>query len=169
MSLRTHKTQHTQQREWEKREQSWTWVSSKRKKGEVCDAFVLFSVHLQAIESDIPTKPQTNATHLPRWPTGHHSLQVLAATFLDRQLLSTSVDCPVLSQLVCYVQFSWLTPSLFFLGPSFPRPLPISWKISPISPLCGFRAKREKGIFWLALTHTHRNECHPSCNKVSNN
>ena len=28
------------------------------------------------------------------------------------------------------------------------------------SPLCGFRAKTDKGILWLALTHTHRTNAH---------
>ena len=33
-------------------------------------------------------------------------------------------------------------------------------KISCKSPLCGFRTKTDKGILWLALTHTHRTNAH---------
>ena len=45
---------------------------------------------------------------------------------------------------------------------SFPRLLPVSKEISHASPLSGFRAKTDKGIFWLALNHTniHRTNAH---------
>ena len=49
--------------EWveeKKNKQSRAWVSSKRKKGEVCDTFVLLSVHLQAIAGVYLRETSTN-------------------------------------------------------------------------------------------------------------
>ena len=69
---------------------------------------------------------------------------------LDCRLPLTSVDCLVLS-----LARSLPWSLLLNLGPSFPRPLPGLREISRASPLCVFRAKTEKGIFWLAFTHTH--------------
>ena len=51
-----------------KNKQSWAWVSSKRRKVEVCDTFVLLSVCLEAIGSvyshETSTKPRGMLTHL---------------------------------------------------------------------------------------------------------
>ena len=73
---------------------------------------------------------------------------VSKSTHPSSHLLSPA-DCPTLLSSVDL--FLLLTS----LGPSFPRPLPVSWEISRASPLNIFRAKTDKGIFWLAHTHTH--------------
>ena len=64
--------------------------------------------------------------------------------------------------LFCWLSCSVLLSAFFgsALGPSFPRPLPVSWEISCASLLCRFCAKADKGIFWLALTHTHTANAH---------
>ena len=62
--------------------------------------------------------------------------------------LLSSPDCLLLLSFVNYL-------SLSSLGPSFPRPLPVSREISRSGPLCGFRAKADKGILRLTPTHTN--------------
>ena len=73
----------------------------------------------------------------------------------------SSLDCPVRSLLLpsadCSLHPSfvnWL--SLSSLGPSFPPPLPVSCS----GPLCGFRAKTDKEILWVAPTQTETNATH---------
>ena len=89
-----------------------TWVSSKRKKGEVCDTFVLLSVHLQAIVSvysiDIPTKQQGTLTHPLTLTKPDLSPQVVAPVLFCRPpgSVNWSILCP---GLVCY---PWDLPSL---------------------------------------------------------
>ena len=67
--LQTHKTQDTQPRGWKERKtkQARTWVSSKRKKEEVFNTFLLSSSHLGAIAcvypSEIPSQPPGTPTH----------------------------------------------------------------------------------------------------------
>ena len=118
--------------EEKKNKQTRTWVSSKRKKGEVCDTFVKLSVHLQTIasvySSEIPTKPLERSLIFSRWPTRHLSPQVPVPTLVCRLLCSlpwsflltalfsalvSSLDCPLLChglfcRLVCSVHFSVL-------------------------------------------------------------
>ena len=101
ISIRTHKAQNTQPRGLKKREQTRTWVSSKRKKGEVCDIFVQLSVHLHAItsvySSEIPTKSPGMQTHL--------------LTFANLASVSTGLAPALFCWLSCSVEFSVLPPS----------------------------------------------------------
>ena len=70
---------------------------------------------------------------------------VLLWTAISNRLFSSALLCQLLS--------------LFFLGPSFPRPLPVSWEISPSGPLCGFRTKnRQKDPLTGVHTHTHTHQ-----------
>ena len=68
IALQTHKTIYTIRRvEEKKNKQARTWVSYKHKKGEVCDTFVWFSVHLAIMSmypSEISTQPPGMLTHL---------------------------------------------------------------------------------------------------------
>ena len=95
------------------------------------------------------TKATRNAN--PSLTVIPHCLLLLTVLPLDCYLMSTGlfllsvVDCP-LSVFLC--QF------LSSLGPSVPRPLQVSQKISSFGPLCGFRAKADKKILWTACTHT---------------
>ena len=109
----------------EKKKQTWTWVSSKRKKGEICDTFEQLFVDQQAISSvyssEIPTKSpgmqgvdcslQSTALFCP----------LLCSAFLPR--LSASYD---FCRLPCSVDCFFYS----LLGPSFPRLLPVLWEIS---------------------------------------
>ena len=61
----------------------------------------------------------------------------------------SQADCSLLPSFV-----NW--PSLSSLGPSFPPPLPVSHS----GPLCGFRAKTDKEILWVAPTQTETNATH---------
>ena len=102
----------------------------------------LHSVHLWASASMYLThplplaNPASGSTH----PSGR-----LPLTSVDCFLLSTALFCPLL----CYVSFSVLSGTFLPLSSSG------SWEILRAIPLCGFRAKTNKGILWLALTHTH--------------
>ena len=71
--------------------------------------------------------------------------------WVHRLLLQlSSADCLVLStSLFCLLLLT--AP-----GPSFSCLLQVSWEISRAIPLCGFRAKTDKVILWLAITHTHK-------------
>ena len=77
----------------------------------------------------------------------------------------TSWQSPALScRLPCSVYWSVLPPSLHFptslfcLGPSFPRPLPVSWEISRASSCCGFAPKETKeSSDWHLPTPTEMN------------
>ena len=145
------------------------WLVLSAREGGVCDTFVLLSVHLQAITGgylrETSTKPLGMLTYLIALVNpASVGQQVLAAAFL------TSVDwsplCPgLISWPTRSVNWSLLLSSadcvlLASLGPSFPRPLPVSWEISRTGPLCGFRAKTDKGILWPASTHTETNATH---------
>ena len=104
---------------------------------------------------------------LPDWP--------VLSTGLSSARLTCSVDWSPLSWLTCSVDWSLLLPSTdcvlvltsadwslllpsadCSLGPSFLRPLPVSWEITRVGPLCGFRAKTDKDILWQVLIHTHK-------------
>ena len=111
--------------EWmeEKNKQSRAWVSSKHKRGEVCDTFVQLSVHLQAIAGvylrKTPTKPQGMLTHLLTLVNpAYVGQQVLATVSLVSSLsdshrltdiLLTTLSCRLPSS----APFCWLSPSLF--------------------------------------------------------
>ena len=74
---------------------------------------------------------------------------LLLLTALSNRLIS-SADCLLLwpTLISCAIL---LTVLLSSLGPSFPRPLPVS----RTCPLCGLSDKTDKGIVWLAPTHTN--------------
>ena len=117
--------------------------------------------------TEIPTKPSSHVGQ-PGLESPHPSSYLLSLA--DCPGLPPSLDCrpPALASVGCPV----LCPGLFcfFLcsasfsdlvsRPFFPRPLPVSWGISRASPLYGFRAKTDKGIFWQVLTHTHTTNAH---------
>ena len=116
--------------------QTRTWVSSKRKKGEVCDTFLAFCVLSRACI-------RAKFRQIHQEPLGPH---ILAVGF--PRLLLTTLSCRLPCPADC--------PVLFSRGPSFPRPLPVSWEISRTSPLCGFRAKTD----WHLPTPTETNATH---------
>ena len=90
-----------------------------------------------------------------RWPTRPDSTGSSSClSSLDYRLPPTSVDWSVLPP-----SLDWL---LLLRDLPFPRPLPDSWEISHASPLCGFHAKTDKGIHWLAPipTPTETNATH---------
>ena len=99
------------------------------------------------IRSKFPQSHQECWLIFSRKPTRHLSPQVPAPTLICRM--------PCSANLYSVYCFLLLSP-----GPSFRRPLPVSWDISRVSPLCGFRAKTDKRIFWLALTHLHTTNAH---------
>ena len=161
-------TQNTQQRGWKKKKnkQTRTWVSSKCKRGEVGDTFV-YSVFLWANASVYSSETLTSHEQywliFSRWSTWHlcvYRSKQLPFWLLLTGLLSAlllfldwpSLDCSLLpTGLFCSLLLTVLPSSL---GLSFPRPLPVSWEISRTISLCGFCAKTDKGIVWLAPTHT---------------
>ena len=90
--------------------------------------------------SETPTKATSHADFC--WLCPSHSL--------DCSLKLTDLFCSILLTLFCLLSD---LPSFVF---------PVSWEISYAAPLCGFCAKTEKGILWMALTHPH-NECLTLC------
>ena len=85
--------------------QSRTWVSSKRKKGEVCDIFLAFCELSRAcIRAKFPQSYQECKLILSRWPTRHLSPHILEVAF---SLLRTALFCWFL----CSAFFSWLSAS----------------------------------------------------------
>ena len=146
ISLRTHKTQHTQPREWKKREQTNTDLGFlQAQEGRSLWHFPSILWAIAGVYSiKIPTKSPGTLAHpltLANSASGSKNPSTrLPPTSVVCPVLSTSLFCPLL---------------LTALGPSFLCPLPVSWEISRASCLCGFRAETDKEIFWLALTHTH--------------
>ena len=154
ISLPTHKIQ---LRGWKKRRtKSQAWVSSWHS--------VLLWANAGMYLSETPTKPQRNAdlsSHVgqPRIcrSTGFSS------HLSDFCWLVSSLPCShlltdlFLTALSCLLSFSADCVLLSSLGPFFPRPLLVSWEILCASPLCGFCAKTDKGILWLAPTPTEMN------------
>ena len=134
-----HKKHNIHNREGGRKEnkQTQTWISFKRKKREVCDTFLAFYELSQVcIQSEILTKGSGMLTHpftLANPPSGSTDPSSCS-------LLPTVVFCRLL---------------LTALGPSFPHLLPVSWKISRAISLSWFRTKTDKGIIWMAFTHTH--------------
>ena len=151
-----------------KNKQSLAWVSSKRKKGEVCDTFVhsvCLSANVSVYSSETPTKPLGMLTHFFTL-VNPASSQV----FLDRQLPPISVDWSVLSTgLFCPLlltdSFSWLLSLAYWLW-DIPS-LVLFWsrgKTCAQAVCVSFAPKQTKGSSdW---HHTHRNECHPSCHSI---
>ena len=99
--------------------------------------------------SEIPTQLPGTLTHPlvladpASWSTGPYS------SF--NSCLSMTVAFPWLS----------LTPVCSLLWDlAFPRLLPVSLEISDTISLCGFQTKTDKGILWVALTHTHTTNTH---------
>ena len=78
----------------------------------------------------------------------------LPDSYLLTDLLLTALSCWLISS----APFSWLL--LLFSGTFHSLTPPVSWEISRTSPLCGFRAKTDKGILWLAPTPTETNVNH---------
>ena len=143
----------TQPRRWKKRtnEQTWTWVSSKRKKGEfyvtlLCISPCICRLSRTFILRETSTKPLGVLTHLltALLPSSHCLLQLT---------VSFSGQLPQVDYSLLPFFINWV--SLSSLGRSFPPPL----------PLCGLRAKTEKEILWVAPTQTET-KCYASCHIV---
>ena len=80
--------------------QTWTRVSSKHNKGEVCDTFLAFCEPLHGcIWERFPQSNQKRWLILSHWPTQHLSPQVLAVAC---SLLLTALFC----WLLCSASFS---------------------------------------------------------------
>ena len=128
--LPTHKTQ---LRGWKKKKnkQSRVWVSSKRKKEEVCDTFLVFCASVsqreRVLERNSPQNHEECWLILSHWPIQPESTG--SSCSLSRP--SASLD---FCRLVCFVRFSWQTPSLQLWDLPSPRPLLVSREILPVSP-----------------------------------
>ena len=105
-------------------------------------------------------------THLLTLANPALSPQVPAAAFLDCQLPPTSVDwSPLCPALISWLPFSWLL-----------SPCDCLWDLPSLllfrsrgrsraqAILCVSRQNRQRDP--LTGTHTHRNECHPSCHSA---
>ena len=149
ISLRTHKTQHTQPRGWKNREQTRTWVSSKRRKGAVCYTFPAFCASVSYRERVFERnshKAHRNADSSPH--VGQPGLWVHRPS-------SSSL---LLSSVVCFLLFcsgSFLHSSSPGLIGNLAR-MPFVW----VSRQNRQRDPRT-GI------HTHRNKYHPSCHSIN--
>ena len=149
ISLQTHKTQYTQLRGWKKRTNNhrlWIAPSARREKfvTVLCSFLCICGLSRSCIRAKFPHSHQECWLILSHWPTWPLGPQVLASSLA----VASSPN------------FCWLLWDL-----AFPCLLPVSLEISYTSPLCGFHAKTDKGIFWQALIHTQRNECHLSYHK----
>ena len=143
-----------------KNKKARTWVSTKRKKGEVFDTFLWFPVHLWAIVSvylsEIPTQPPGTLTHplaladLTSESTGPSSSLggCLSLTVAFPRLLLTDLSSWLLSPFDCFLLLtafsSWPNPSLSSSGLVDLARKPFVW------------ASRQNGqrILWLAPTPT---------------
>ena len=132
-------------------EQTRTWVSSKCKKGSfLCSFSCICRLSRACIFRETSTKATRNAnSSLTAFP---HGLLLLAVLPLDWYLTPTGLFCSPLS--TAPVRFPSSTGLLSFLGPSSPRPLPVSREISSSSPLFWLRTKSDKEIVWPAHTST---------------
>ena len=162
-----------QPRGWKKRtnEQTRTWVSSKRKKGEVYLTLCILRANVSVYSNEILTSYKQCWYLLALVNPVSVGQQVLAVVFLtsvDSVLCPASIfsllpsaNCVLLwaatsSQLFSYALLvNWL--SLSSLGLSFPPPLSVSREISPSDLLCGFCAKTDKEILWPAPIQTEMN------------
>ena len=123
ISLRTHKTQHTQPRGWKKRTNNrglGLAPSAKRSLLHFPNILCICRLSQPCIRAKFPQSHQERWLILSRWLTWALDPQVLAAGFPRLLWLLSPAGCPGL-------------PIGFFcsaLGPSFPRSLPVSWEIS---------------------------------------
>ena len=144
ISLREHKTQHTQPRGWKEREQANTDLglapSARKEKFMTLLCVAAFCGSMSYRESVFErnshqtTKNADSSSHVGQpgfWV--HRSLQSPFVSWL-LSLLLTVLFCYAL---YCCLPSSVDCPVLFSV---FPRLLPVSWEISRASPLCGFRA-----------------------------
>ena len=165
--LQIHKTQPGG---WRKRtiEETRTWVSSKRKKGEVYVTLCILWANVSVYSNEILTSHYQCWHLLALVNQASVGQQILAVVFLTSVdfllcpasifLLPPSADCVLFWTAISSLLSSalpWL--SLSSLWPSFLPPLPVSREISLSSPLCGFRAKTDKEILWLAPTKMEMN------------
>ena len=149
-----------------KNKQSRAWVYSKRKKGEVYDILCrspwICMLSRVCIRAKFPQSHKEMLTHLltlantSSQSTGSNSNLSRASASLDFCRLPCSLDWSVKS-----TTLDWLL--LNSSGTFLPSSSSL-WEIS--RRLCGFRAKIDKGIFWLALIHTYRYECLTSCHNT---
>ena len=131
-------------REGGRKEQTWILVSSKRKKGEVCDTFLAFCELSQAcIRAKLLAESPGMLTHL--------------LTLANQASGSTGLDPALFCWLPCSVDQSWLPPSQSSLGPSFLRLLvgdlarkPFVWVL---------RQNRQRDVL-IGHTHTHTTNAH---------
>ena len=141
--------------------QTWTRVSSKLKKGEVCNTFLAFSELSRAcIQAKLPQGHQECWLILSRWPTRLLSPQVLATTLFCR--LPWSVH---FSWLVCSLPWPLLLyrlpPSLFCSGtflPSFSSGLVGNLERKPFVWVS--RQSRQRNLLTGLPTPTEMNATH---------
>ena len=88
------------------------------------------------------------------WSSGPNSRLFLTVYFPRLLSLPCRLHSPAES-LLLFTSVDWSL--LFSLGSSFHRLIPVSWEISRASPLCGFHAKTDKRILWLAPASTETN------------
>ena len=111
---RTKHNIHNQEGGRKENKQTRTWVSSKLKKGEVCDTFLAFGELSQGcIRAKIPPSHLERWLILSYWPTRPLGPHIRAVTC---SVLLTVLFCP----LFCSASFSWLPPSFPSLGPCLP-------------------------------------------------
>ena len=110
ISLRTHKIQCTQPRGWKKKKnkQARTWVSSKRKKEEVCDTFVWFSCASVGYRERIFKQNSHTATRNADSSSRPLGPQILAVASLWLLLIAPSCRQP------SSVHYPGTLPSLVF-------------------------------------------------------
>ena len=135
------RTYSTKRVEEKKNKQAQTWVSSKRKKGEVFDTFLWAIANMYP--SEIPTQPPETLAH----PL---ALADLASEFTGPSSLLSS--CLSLT-----VTFPWLL--LTALRPCLSLSSSALLGNITCKPFELVLRQTDKGILWQALTHTHRNEC----------
>ena len=98
------------------------------------------------------TKGTNNADIFSRWLTRPLCSSSGLSSLWTANSKLTALLCPPLSTVSLRLPLS--TALLSFLGPSSPRPLPVSREISSSSPLFGFPAKTDKETVCPAPTPT---------------
>ena len=117
-ALQTHNKHSIYNREWKKEEQTPTWVSPKRKKGEVFGTFLAFcaSVSVTSVYSKIPTQLPGTLTH--------------PLVLVDPASGSTGPNFSLSNTLSLTFAFPWLSLTAFFCwlpwDLAFSRLLPVS-------------------------------------------
>ena len=126
----------------EENKQTQTWVSSQRKKVEVCDTFLaICELSWASILTKLPQSHQECWLMFSRWPTRLESTH------------PSSHCSPLPTALFC--RLSFFLPGFFCQLMFISFNLPVSWEISHASLLCGFRVKTDKGIFRLTLNNNY--------------